>query len=64
VRNPLRPEDLVVVDEVGMSSTEDLDRISAIVAAGAKMPIPATTNSSPRSRPAACSSYWCATPKR
>ena len=37
VRDRLRPEDLVVVDEAGMSSTDDLDRISAIVAAaGAK----------------------------
>ena len=38
VRERLRREDLVVVDEAGMSSTEDLDRISAIVAAaGAKL---------------------------
>ena len=38
VRDRLRPEDLVVVDEAGMSSTDDLDRISAIVAAaGAKL---------------------------
>ena len=38
VRERLRPEDLIVVDEAGMSSTSDLDRISAIVAAaGAKL---------------------------
>ena len=38
VREQLRREDLVVVDEAGMSSTEDLDRISTIVAAaGAKL---------------------------
>ena len=38
VRERLRREDLVVVDEAGMSSTEDLDGISAIVAAaGAKL---------------------------
>ena len=38
VRERLRPQDLVVVDEAGMSSTEDLDRISAILAAtGAKL---------------------------
>ena len=38
VRDQLRPEDLVMVDEAGMTSTEDLDRISAIVAAaGAKL---------------------------
>ena len=38
MRERLRREDLVVVDEAGMSSTEDLDRISAIVAAaGAKL---------------------------
>ena len=38
VRERLRREDLVVVDEAGMSSTEDLDGISTIVAAaGAKL---------------------------
>ena len=38
VRERLRREDLVVLDEAGMSSTEDLDGISTIVAAaGAKL---------------------------
>ena len=38
VRERLRPDDLIVVDEAGMSSTEDLDAISAVVAAaGAKL---------------------------
>ena len=38
VRARLRPDDLVVVDEAGMSGTAELDMISALVtAAGAKM---------------------------
>jgi conjugative relaxase-like TrwC/TraI family protein len=38
VRDRLRPEDLVVVDEAGMTATGDVHRISAIVAAaGAKL---------------------------
>ena len=37
-RDQLGPNDFVVLDEAGMTTTEDLDRISAIVdAAGAKM---------------------------
>lgn len=38
VRDRIGPNDLVVIDEAGMTSTEDHDRISAVVdAAGAKM---------------------------